>query len=296
MRYILILILAVGLFGRAASAAENLDQAVQSLAQQILDQYPTDAPSMRIAVTAFLASDRKTTQFTNFLLTALTGEMVAQSGGKFRVIERQQLEAALSEIEMQNVPIFAGDSARDLGKFLGVDALMIGNITPLTDTVRLNARLIKVDTVETIAQARDWIPRIPTIDKQLAAEVRLTRVRVGGGNEPDPRAGIWKGTVSCGDVSFGLALSMVVDPDDGVSAMYAHFPTGEGVVGVHEMEGTFNAAESLITLSPRSVLYSPGRRGALGIQGRMDVDQGMFEGAYIDSTACDTFTLRRIQR
>ena len=179
-----------------------------------------------------------------------------------------------------------------------LNALMIGNITPLTDTVRLNARLIKVDTVETIAQARDWIPRIPTIDKQLAAEVRLTRIRVGGGNEPDPRSGIWKGAVSCGDVSFGLALSIVVDPDDGVSAMYAHFPTGEGVVGVHEMEGTFNAAESLITLSPRSVLYSPsrGRRGALGIQGRMDVDQGMFEGSYIDSSACDTFTLRRIQR
>ena len=80
---------------------------------------------MRIAVTAFLASDRKTTQFTNFLLTALTGEMVAQAGGKFRVIERQQLEAALSEIEMQNVPIFEGESARDLGKFLGVDALVI---------------------------------------------------------------------------------------------------------------------------------------------------------------------------
>ena len=296
MRYILILTLAACLVGRPTLAAENLDRAVHSLATQVIDQYPADAPPMRIAVTAFLASDRKTTQFTNFLLTALTGEMVAQAGGKFRVIERQQLEAALSEIEMQNVPIFAGESARDLGRFLGVDALVIGNITPLTDTVRLNARLIKVDTVETIAQARDWIPRIPTIDKQLAAEVRLARVRVGGGNEPDPRAGIWKGAVSCGDVSFGLALSMVVDPDDGVTAMYAHFPTGEGTVGVHEMEGTFDLAENQVTLSPRSVLYSPSGRGTLGIQGRMDVEQGMLEASYINSTSCDPFTLRRVQR
>ena len=297
MRYILILTLTVFLAGRPTPAAENLDRAVHSLAVQIIDQYPEDAPPMRIAVTAFIASDRKTTQFTNFLLTALTGEMVAQAGGKFRVIERQQLEAALLEIEMQNVPIFAeDDSAGDLGRFLGVDALVIGDITPLTDTIRLNARLIKVDTVETIAQARDWIPRIPTIDKQLAAEVRLTRVRVGGGNEPDARAGIWKGDVSCGDVRFGLALSMVVGPDDGVSAMYAHFPTGEGTVGIHEMEGTFDPAESQITLSPRSMLYSPKGRGALGIQGLLDVERGVFQGSYIDSTACRSFTLRRMQR
>ena len=221
--------------------------------------------------------------------------MVAQAGGKFRVIERQQLEAALSEIEMQNVPIFEGESARDLGKFLGVDALVIGNITPLTDTIRLNARLIKVDTVETIAQARDWIPRIPTIDAQLAAEVRLARVRVGG-SEPDPRSGIWKGAVSCGDVSFGIALSIVVNPDDSVTAMYAHFPKGNGAVGVHEMEGVFDPVENRVTLSPRSVLYSPINRGALGIQGHVDIDQGMLEGAYIDSTACDTFTLHRVRR
>ena len=294
MRYISILIFATFLVGRPILAAESLDRAVHSLATQIISQYPDDAAPMRIAVTAFLASDRKTTQFTNFLLTALTGEMVAQAGGKFRVIERQQLEAALSEIEMQNVPIFAGDSARDLGKFLGVDALMIGNITPLTDTVRLNARLIKVDTVETIAQARDWVPRIPTIDKQLAAEVRLTRIRVGAGTEPDPRAGIWKGTVSCGDVSFGLVLSMVVEPNDNVSAMYAHFPIEEGTVGVHEMEGSFDLAESQIRLSPRSVLYSPVGRGALSIEGRMDIEQGMLYASYVDSASCDSFTLRRI--
>lgn len=289
-----------GLVAAAASvaaAAENLDRAVESLAQQIIDQHPAEAAPMRIAVTAFLASDRRTTQFTNFLMTALTGEMVARSDGKFRVIERQQLEAALSEIEMQNVPIFEGDSARDLGKFLGVDGLIIGNITPLADTVRLNARLIKVETVETVAQARDWIPLTPTISRQLQQEIRLSRIRVGG-DEPDPRTGVWQGTGRCGDMEFGVALSIVVNPDDSLVAMQTYYPGPSGgrlESGVLEMEGTYDPAQGTVTLLPRDWVYKPQGHTALGIQGTMDVDRGAFTGTYTVE-GCDTVELRRTRR
>ncbi|MEM9429173.1 MAG: CsgG/HfaB family protein [Pseudomonadota bacterium] len=289
--------LAAALFGAAvppASAAENLDRAVESLAQQIIDQRPADAAPMRVAVTAFLASDRRTTQFTNFLMTALTGEMVARSGGLFRVIERQQLEAALSEIEMQNVPIFEPDGASDLGRFLGVDALIIGNITPLSDTIRLNARLIKVDTVETIAQARDWIPLTPTIASQLREEVRLSSVRIGG-DQPDPRSGVWEGSGTCGDTQFGVALSIVVNPDNTVTAMQTYFPMGGQRLesGVLQMEGTFDTATSGLALSPSDWLYQPRGHTALGIEGRMDLDRGVFDGTYTVE-GCQAVELRRM--
>ncbi|MEM6973454.1 MAG: FlgO family outer membrane protein [Pseudomonadota bacterium] len=290
---ILTLTLLLAALALPARAAENLDRAVESLAQQLIDQRPADAEPMRVAVTAFLSSDRRTTQFTNFLMTALTGEMVARSGGRFRVIERQQLEAALSEIEMQNVPIFEGDSARDLGKFLGVDALIIGNITPLADTIRLNARLIRVETVETIAQARDWIPLTPTISRQLNEEVRLARVRVGG-DGPDPRSGIWEGTGRCGDSQFGVALSIIVNPDDTVSAMQTYYATGGGRLesGVLQMEGTYDTASDRLALQPMDWLYQPQGHTALGIEGRMDPQRGTFDGNYTVE-GCQSVSLRR---
>ncbi|MEM1385298.1 MAG: FlgO family outer membrane protein, partial [Pseudomonadota bacterium] len=280
-----------------AQAAETLDRAVESLAQQIIDSRKADDAPLRVAVTAFVSSDRRTTQFTNFLMTALTGEMVARSFGKFRVIERQQLEAALSEIEMQSVPLFSGDSARSLGQFLGVDALIIGNITPLADTIRLNARLIDVETVETIAQARDWVPLTPTVERQLAAEVRMSRIRVGGG-EPDRRQGVWKGLGQCGDFQFGVALSLVVNPDDTVSAMQSYFPTGGGQAaqaGVLEMEGRFNPENGSLTLNPGAWIYQPtGQGAAAGITGRIDEDRGTLEGSYT-AEGC-TVSLRKTGR
>ena len=63
--------------------------------------------------------------------------------------------------ELSEVPIFDRDTAQELGKFLGVDALIVGEITPLSDLVRIDARLIEVKTVETIDQANQWVPLTP---------------------------------------------------------------------------------------------------------------------------------------
>lgn len=284
----------LALMSISAHAAENLDRAVESLARQIVNSRPADAAPLRVAVTAFVASDRRTTQFTNFLMSALTGEMVAMSNGKFRVIERQQLEAALAEIEMQNVPVFSADSAQSLGNFLGVDALIIGDITPLADTVRLDARLIMVETVETIAQARDWVPLTPIVANQLAATVRSSRIQIGEAG-PDLRAGIWKGEGVCGDVRFGVALSLIVNPDDSVVAMQTFYPSRPGQAGesgVFEMEGQIDPATGILSLTPRDWIYQPENSAPMAIEGVLDTDTASFEGKYLVE-GCDGLTLRR---
>lgn len=154
-------------FSLPSHAAETLDAAVTNIAQKFA-AVSTLVPAgetrvRRVAVTAFLQSDRKTTQFTNLLTIALTGKMVEQGSGTFRVIERAQLETALSEIQLSDVPIFDRDTARQLGKFLGVDTLIVGEITPIGDSVRVDARMIDVETIETVQQASDWVPLTPSI-------------------------------------------------------------------------------------------------------------------------------------
>ena len=240
-------------------AAETLDAAVTNIAQKFA-AVSTLVPAgetrvRRVAVTAFLQSDRKTTQFTNLLTIALTGKMVEQGSGTFRVIERAQLETALSEIQLSDVPIFDRDTARQLGKFLGVDTLIVGEITPIGDIVRVDARMIDVETIETVQQASDWVPLTPSIQHQLDTAAIMSRPRVGGENEPDPRNGVWNGTGACGETRFGVAVAIVVNPDNTLSAMQTYYPLpGQASnvkvqSGTLAMEGTIDPSKGALTLS-----------------------------------------------
>ena len=282
-----------------ARAAESLDAAVAAIAQRFVDSRVNENEPIRVAVTAFVQSDRKTTQFTNLLMIALTGKMVQLGGGTFRVIERAQLETALAEIQLSDVPIFDRDTAQELGKFLGVDALIVGEITPLSDIVRLDARMIDVETIETVEQSYEWIPLTPTVQRQLDTLAVVSRPRVGNGAQPDPRNGIWQGTGTCGDLTIGLAVSITVTPDDKVSAMQTYYPVAQGgdsgsvQSGTLAMAGTIDPATNEFRLLPGDWLYRPRGHAALGFSGTLDPDSGVITALY-DREGCGEISLRRM--
>lgn len=283
----------------ATRAAESLDAAVAAIAQRFVDSRVNESEPIRVAVTAFVQSDRKTTQFTNLLMIALTGKMVQLGGGTFRVIERAQLETALAEIQLSDVPIFDRDTAQELGKFLGVDALIVGEITPLSDIVRLDARMIDVETIETVEQSYEWIPLTPTVQRQLDTLAVVSRPRVGNGDQTDPRNGIWRGTGTCGDLTIGLAVSIIVTPDDKVSAMQTYYPVAQGgdggsvQSGTLAMAGTIDPATNEFRLLPGDWLYRPRGHAGLGFSGTLDPESGVITALY-DREGCGEISLRRM--
>ncbi len=291
-------LLVVAVQSSQVQAAESLDAAVEAIAQRFVDSRGNGAKPIRVAVTAFVQSDRKTTQFTNLLMIALTGKLVQLSSGKFRVIERAQLETALAEIQLSDVPIFDRNTAQELGKFLGVDALIVGEITPLSDIVRLDARMIDVGTIETIEQADQWVPLTPTLQRQIDTLAIVSRPRVGNGDSPDPRNGIWQGTGNCGDATIGLAVSIVATADDKLSAMQVYYPASEGgdrspiQVGVVSMSGTFDPATKGFKLLPGDWLFRPRGHSALGFSGTLDAESGVISAKY-DREGCGDISLRR---
>ncbi len=284
---------------RGAVAAETLDAAVTNIAQRFVASRAGAAAPMRVAVTAFVQSDRKTTQLTNLLMIALTGKMVEFGAGAFRVIERAQLETAVREIQFSNSGAVDKDMARELGKFLGVDALIVGEITPLSDIVRIDARMIEVETIETIQQANEWVPLTPTVQRQLETVAIVARPRVGE-DGPDPRNGVWNGTGVCGETSFGVAVSIIVNPDDTVTAMQTYYPlsaAGPGSdlrSGVLAMEGSIDPASGEIALSPGSWLFQPPGHTALGFAGVLDAQAGLLRANYTQD-GCSALVLRRMR-
>ncbi|MCX7641318.1 MAG: CsgG/HfaB family protein [Elusimicrobiales bacterium] len=83
--------------------------------------------------------------------------------GKFEVIERTQLDKVLQELKLQSSGVIDATSAKELGKILGVDAIITGTLVPTSDgKIEVNARIVKTDTAQAIGAAqiyviKDWI-------------------------------------------------------------------------------------------------------------------------------------------
>lgn len=83
--------------------------------------------------------------------------------GKFEVIERSQLDKVLSELKLQNSGIIDSSSAKELGKVLGVDAIITGTLVLTADgRIEVNARVVRTDTAQAVGAAqvyvvKDWI-------------------------------------------------------------------------------------------------------------------------------------------
>lgn len=276
-----------------AHAAESFDEAVEELARQFATPTDPAAAKRRVAVTAFRHPDQRPTQFSNFLMVALTGKMVELGADRFRVIERAQLEMALREIETGQIPVFDASTSQELGKAVGADTLIVGEVTVLSDAVRIDARLIDVDTIETIEQARTWIPLTPSVQKQIETAAVPIGAKIGG-TEPDGRTGIWNGRGECGDASIGVVLATVVNPDGTVSALQTYYPLdGSGESGSFTMEGIIDPATQMMTLKPSAWIFQPKGHGSLGIEGNFDTEKRVFQGRYA-ADGCGAVTLNKM--
>jgi hypothetical protein len=86
-------------------------------------------------------------------LSALSEELRAQllQTGKFRVLDRQQLEAVLNEQALQQTGCTSQECAVQVGKVLGVRKMVTGRVTKVSDNLwQVSARLVDVETAETV--------------------------------------------------------------------------------------------------------------------------------------------------
>lgn len=74
--------------------------------------------------------------------------------GKFRVMERSQMDQILKEQGFQQSGVCDADQcALEMGKLLSVDQLVLGSVGKVGNTYTLNARLVKVGTGEVVRSA-----------------------------------------------------------------------------------------------------------------------------------------------
>jgi TolB-like protein len=158
-----------------ASAAANLEEGVRDLAQQISVNM-VNANLKKVALVEFAGLDGEVTAFGQFLAEELTTQLFVVTPGRFEVVERRQLQRVLQEHRLSASGLLDAGTIASLGKILGIEALITGSIADLGPEVKVNARLIAVESARVLS--------VPLTGRRK----RAAGFRSGGGTLPGSRA------------------------------------------------------------------------------------------------------------
>lgn len=121
----------------------TLDGQLQNLTDQIVLSLSQKQKS-KIAVIEFSNLQGNVTKFGRYVAEELITRLYLTN--QFEVIERQLLNKVLSEHQLNLSGLIDINSAQELGRLLGVDAIASGSVTDLGNSVKINARLISTQT------------------------------------------------------------------------------------------------------------------------------------------------------
>ncbi|RAI55387.1 hypothetical protein DOO78_23790 [Roseicella frigidaeris] len=137
--------------------AGSLETGLQSLAQSLLSGIPA-AQRPALSVMPFPGADQSCTVMSVFVVDELTTTLITSVQPRPRLVERQQLETIVAQNRL-NEFMTDPEQRRRVGGLLNIGALLVGTYAVIGDRVRVNARLVAIDTGETTAAAAVSIPR-----------------------------------------------------------------------------------------------------------------------------------------
>lgn len=126
----------------------------------------------KVAIAGFLSVDGAESDLGRFL-----GEEVTTSlfdAGNLVVVERRMIERVLQEQGFQKRDISDPDAVRSIGKLVGADALVLGTYTDLGTSIRVNARIVTVETgavASAVALSLERTPALLILLKSMTPEV-----------------------------------------------------------------------------------------------------------------------------
>jgi len=128
----------------------ELDLKLTDLTNQIVNSM-LESRKTKIAVIEFSDLDGKVTEFGKFLAEELITRLFLTN--KFEVIERNLLNKIMEEHKLSFTGLIDPETAKELGRILGVDAIATGTVTDLGQSVKINSRLITTETGSVFAVA-----------------------------------------------------------------------------------------------------------------------------------------------
>jgi len=162
------------LFGFAGKA--SAEDKYETLAKEIADA-GSSVSNKKIAIIPFSYADGRAAAKDGAVISErLTMKLIKLQ--KFEIVERSMLDKVMGELKLQNSGVMDATSTQQLGKLLGVEAIVTGTLVEMqAGKIEVNARLIKTETAQAIGAAqmtveKDWVgdAATPQVQPQQPAQ------------------------------------------------------------------------------------------------------------------------------
>ena len=135
----------VGGFGGGSAAGLSLMDAIKQSAEKIADELPAGS---RVAIVAF---ESPNDNLSDYIMEELTGALI---DCHIEVADRQNLEYVFRELNFQMSGNVSDESAQSIGKFLGAQLVITGQLTDTGAAYRLRTSAVHVEKATRISVPR----------------------------------------------------------------------------------------------------------------------------------------------
>ncbi len=171
----------------APLSGQDLERQLQPIVTEIVNG-ADKIGLQRLTVADLTDLQGQVTELGRYLAEELSTSLVMANPG-FGLVDRSNLRMILKEHKLSMSGLVNPDTAKKLGQIAGVDGIVTGTITPLSDSIKLTVKVLAIDTAMVVAAARTTLAKTPAIESLLGRGVSPDEYGAGWASSDSERHG-----------------------------------------------------------------------------------------------------------
>jgi len=167
----------------ATVLAQDIDTELSKLADNLAGQIK-DQGKKKVTVIDFTDLQGGSSELGKYIAEQLTVDLVMDKKD-FSVLDRANLKSILAEHKLTATGLVDPDTAKKLGQFAGVDAIILGTFTPKEQNITLTTKIITTDTAEIIGAAKATFKNDSIVKRLQSTPATGSSILSGAGGAPD---------------------------------------------------------------------------------------------------------------
>ena len=203
------------------ASAQDLEAEIIALADSLSKQIK-ESGKKRVTVVDLADLQGNFNELGRFVGEQLTVNMLKHSKD-FKMVNRANLERILAEHKLSMSGLLKVENAKKLGQISGVDAIIIGSLTPFKPTVQITVQIVDTDTAELIGGGTGKIVKTKDIEELLERSVNVVAKTNPPSGRPEqeppvPKLAVEKNSQRIGNLLIKVESLKVVNPNNWESA------------------------------------------------------------------------------
>ena len=191
--------------GNALLRGQDMDTEISNLATNLASVIQKQEKK-KVAVIDFSDLEGRSSDLGKYVAEQLTVDLVMVRHD-FSVLDRGNLRKILAEHKLTATGLVDPDNAKKLAQFSGVDAIILGTVTPKKQNVAVTAKIITTDTAEIVGAGKAQFKADDTV-QQLASKAASDTGSNSGGASSEDKPKVAK---TIGDLRVELPSLKMVD-------------------------------------------------------------------------------------